>query len=255
MLTAFGDLFGASHGQGDPWVLALHGWRRDHHDFDKVFASPPAQPGEVPAVVGIALDLPGFGATPEPPEVWGSEDYARAVAPVLTAMPAPAVLLGHSFGGRVAVHLAAAHPDHVRAVVLTGVPLFRPADRNSKPHLRYRLAKRLARTGLIGEARLERARQRYGSADYRAAEGVMRGVLVRVLQEEAQEDYLEPLRAIDCPVELVWGEDDTAVPLEVAERAAGEVRKGRLTVCPGAGHLTPLTVPGELRAALLRHAP
>jgi pimeloyl-ACP methyl ester carboxylesterase len=245
MLTAFGELFGAAHGSGQPSVLALHGWRRDHRDFDKVFGAGEHEPG----LDGIALDLPGFGATPEPPEVWGSEDYARAVAPVLTSMPAPAVLLGHSFGGRVAVHLAATLPEHVRAVVLTGVPLFRPANSPARPRLRYRVARRLARTGLVGEARLERARQRYGSADYRAAEGVMRGVLVRVLQEE----YVEALNAIDCPVELVWGDDDTTAPLEVAERAAAEVRKGRLTVCAGAGHLTPLTVPAELRAAVLRH--
>lgn len=258
MLTAFGDLFGATHGTGEPWVLALHGWRRDHRDFDKVFATAAGADAGVAGVEeavrsidGIALDLPGFGATPEPPEAWGSPEYAAAVAPVLASMPAPAVILGHSFGGRVAVHLAAGHPDLVRAVVLTGVPLFRPANRAAKPALRYRMARRLARTGLIGEARLEKARQRYGSADYRAAQGVMREILVRTLQEE----YLEALRAIDCPVELVWGDDDTAAPLEVGERAAAEVRKGRLTVCHGAGHLTPLTVPGELQAALLRHAP
>jgi pimeloyl-ACP methyl ester carboxylesterase len=265
MLTAFGDLFGAAHGSGHPWVLALHGWRRDHRDFDKVFAGgsgagqgPGAGDGDgdgAGPLDGIALDLPGFGATPQPPEVWGSAEYAAAVAPVLTSMPGPAVVLGHSFGGRVAVQLAASHPGHVRALVLTGAPLFRPASRAAKPRMRYRVARRLARTGLIGEARLEKARQRYGSADYRAAEGVMRGILVRALQEESDEGYLAPLHAIDCPVELVWGDDDTAAPVEIAERIDREVRSSHLTVCRGAGHLTPLTAPGELRAALLRHKP
>ena len=73
----------------------------------------------------------------------------------------------------------------------------------------------------------------------------MREVLVRTLAE----DYAAAIAAVQCPVELVWGDDDTAVPLATAERLQRELRDARLVVCPGAGHLTPLTAPGELRAA------
>jgi pimeloyl-ACP methyl ester carboxylesterase len=93
---------------------------------------------------------------------------------------------------------------------------------------------------------MERARQQHGSADYRAAEGIMRQVLVRSVGET----YEEQLAAIGCPVRLVWGDDDREVPLAVAERAAGLLAEAQVTVCPGAGHLTPLTVPGTLRAAV-----
>jgi pimeloyl-ACP methyl ester carboxylesterase len=242
MLSSFdeGRLFGAAHGNGAPWVLALHGWARDHRDFNKVFGRD---------LDGVALDLPGFGATPEPPEAWGSEPYAWAVAPVLTAMPGPVVVVGHSFGGRVAVHLGATFPDRVAALVLTGAPLFRRTGAPTKPKARYRLARSLAKSGILSERRLEKARNRYGSADYRAAQGVMRSVLVKV----SQEDYLPQLKAIRCPVDLVWGDDDREVPLEIAERIKAEVPTARLTVVPGAGHLTPLTIPQELRSAIERN--
>ncbi len=244
MLTAFDDarLFGAAHGTGSPWVLALHGWARTHSDFDQVFAD---------GLDGIALDLPGFGATPPPESAWGSADYAAAVVPVLHEMGGPVVVVGHSFGGRVAVHLASASPEHVRALVLTSVPLFRATGSRPRPPLRFRTARRLARAGLISEERMERARRRYGSADYRAAEGVMRDVLVRLLHEE----YLTALEATSCPVELVWGEDDREVPVSVAERIREAVPDARLTVLPGAGHLTVLTAPGGVRAAIERHHP
>jgi pimeloyl-ACP methyl ester carboxylesterase len=50
-------------------------------------------------------------------------------------------------------------------------------------------------------------------------------------------------------VELVWGDDDAEAPPAVARAVADAVPGSRLTLCPGAGHLTPLTVPAELRAA------
>jgi len=98
-LSSFADghLWGARYGSGRPRILALHGWRRDHHDFDAVLSGLDA----------IALDLPGFGAAKEPPAPWSSRDFAEQVAPVLSEMaPGQVVLVGHSFGARVAVHLA-----------------------------------------------------------------------------------------------------------------------------------------------------
>ena len=241
MLKAFADgrLFGAAHGGGPPWVLALHGWARTHRDFDATLTGMDA----------IAVDLPGFGAAPPPPQAWGAAGYADAVAAVLEEMAVPVVVLGHSFGGRVALHLAAAHPDRVGGLVLTGVPLVRrPGVPARRPALVYRLGRGLHRRGLLGERRMEALRQRYGSADYRAAHGVMRQVHVRAVNET----YEDQLASVACPVELVWGDDDAEVPLAVAEAAMSRLGQATLTVVPGAGHLVPLTAPGELRAAVER---
>jgi pimeloyl-ACP methyl ester carboxylesterase len=263
MLKAFdsGRLFGACFGSDDtPWVIALHGWARTHKDWRAVLGAKPAsivpQPnattsgGDAGELSAVALDLPGFGATPPPPEGWGSADYAAAIGPVLSELEVPAVVVGHSFGGRVAVHLAAAQPDRVRALVLTGVPLLR-APSSGGPALRYRMGRALHARGLIGESRMEALRRRYGSADYRAATGVMRQVLVRTVNES----YEEQLRAVRCPVELVWGDDDTEAPLSMAETAADLIGSSRITVCRGAGHLVPLTAPEALRQAIERHRP
>lgn len=247
MLRAFdsGRLFGSVHrpDDGEPKVLALHGWRRTSADFDRVLAGLP--------VGSVALDLPGFGASPEPPTVWGSEDYAKAVEAVLPALASPLVVLGHSFGGRVAVRLAAARPDAVKALVLTGVPLVRVGGGRTKPAVSYRVGRWLHRRGLLSDARMEAARRRHGSADYRAATGVMRDVFVRVVNESYEDD----LRRLACPVELVWGDDDAEVRPAVAEQAMALLgdRRAALTIVPGAGHLTPLSAPDQLRAAVERH--
>lgn len=245
MLRAFADgrLFGTRTGTGPPSVLALHGWRRSHRDFDQVLAPAGGAPLDA-----VAVDLPGFGATPPPPGPWGSADYADLVAAVLDEMATPVVVLGHSFGGRVAVHLAAAEPERVGALVLTGVPLVARADRR-RPSVRYRAIRALNRAGALSEARLEAARNRHGSPDYRAAEGIMRDVFVRLVAER-YEDQLDVLAARHLPVTLVWGDDDTEVPLSVGQAAAERLGGAELVVCPGAGHLTPRTAPGPLRQAV-----
>lgn len=241
MLTAFanGQLFGVAFGSGRPSVLALHGWARSSADFAEVLQGLDA----------VALDLPGFGAAPPPPEVWGAGGYAGAVAAVLAEMDTPVVVVGHSFGGRVAVHLAAARPDQVAGLVLTGAPLVRrPGAAARKPALAYRAGRALHRRGLLPEARMEALRRRYGSRDYLAASGVMRGVHVKVVNET----YEEQLAAVTCPVELVWGDDDAEVPVAVAEAAGALLARSALQVVPGAGHLTPLTAPAALREAVRR---
>jgi pimeloyl-ACP methyl ester carboxylesterase len=95
---------------------------------------------------------------------------------------------------------------------------------------------------------MDQARQRHGSADYRAAQGVMRDVLVRLVNER----YDDSVSALGCPVELVWGSDDTEVPVETARALADAIPESHLTVCPGVGHLLPVTAPVELRAAVER---
>lgn len=244
MLRTFADgrLFGSVTGAEAPRILALHGWARSHRDFDALVA--PAGEAPLPA---IALDLPGFGASPPPPDAWGAADYAEAVGAVLGEMRSPVVVLGHSFGGRVALHLAVQRPDDVRALVLTGVPLLHPLGRSGRVSPVYRVVRGLHRLKLVSDATMEAARQRHGSEDYKAAQGVMRRVHVRSVNET----YEAQLDAVQCPVHLVWGGDDTAAPLELAERALVRLAHGELEVFPDIGHLTPLLIPAALRATVV----
>lgn len=238
-LKAFagGRVFGRTSGSGDPRVVGLHGWARTAADFDAVLSGLDA----------VALDLPGFGASPPPDAVWGAAGYAAALGPVFAELPAPPVVIGHSFGGRVAVALAADRP--LAGLVLTGTPLLRLRP-PARPSTRYRLLRAAHRRGLVSDGRMEALRRRSGSADYRAASGILRDVLVRVVAE-TYEDELARLR---CPVRLVWGAADTEVPVAVAEAALALLGDAgvdaTLTVVEGAGHQLPLERPAALRAAL-----
>jgi pimeloyl-ACP methyl ester carboxylesterase len=216
-----GDVLADRTGDGPPRVLALHGWARSGADFADILRGTDA----------LAVHLHGFGATPAPPVPWGSADYAEHLAAGL-AGSGPFLLVGHSFGGRVAVRIAAQHPELVSGLVLTGVPLVR-ATPAPQPRLALRAAKRLHAAHVLPGSVVDRLRRRGGSADYQAAQGVMRDVLVRVVGE----DYREDLARIAVPVHMVWGEHDDAAPVAGARLAAELIPDVRLDVVPGAGHL------------------
>ncbi|MGD0056016.1 MAG: alpha/beta hydrolase [Acidimicrobiales bacterium] len=240
MLRAYGDgnLFGEPYGEGPVQVVLLHGWARRGGDFAES-ARELARRG----VASVALDLPGFGSSPVPEVAGGARHYAELVVPALLSMgDGPVVLVGHSFGGRIATVIAAQRPDLVRALVLTGVPLLRLNGPRRAPW-RFRAVRFANARGWVGDARMEAARQRYGSSDYRNASGVMRAVLVA----NVNEGYEDELSRIVAPVSMLWGDRDEVAPLSVATRSAA------LLTCPytlrtleGVGHLVPTEAPLEI---------
>lgn len=232
MITALADgrLLAEKTGASPARIIALHGWGRNGGDFARI----------VDGLDALSIHLPGFGITPEPAEAWGSEQYADDVAAALEGLP-PVILVGHSFGGRVAVRLAAKHPELVAGIVLTGVPLMR-LKAAPKVSASYRLVRWLARRGLVPQKTLEAQRHKHGSADYRAAQGVMRDIMVRVVPETYDAD----LARITAPVRMVWGGNDTAAPADAGLAASKLVTGAKFRVVPGAGHL----LEGELRDAV-----
>lgn len=230
-----GALIGVSHGpiEDDVDVIALHGWGRTRDDFRSLLIRPGV----------VAFDLPGFGSSPQPDEVWGAREYADLLADALVPIverSGPVVMVGHSFGGRVAICLAAHHPHLVGGLLLIGVPLMR--TKPSRPDLAFRLARWANKVGLYGNDQMERLRHRKGSADYRASTGVMRDIFVRVVNE----DYTNELDRIECPTAFLWGCDDVAAPLAQAEVAAQRVGNLIELTKVHAGHDVHLSNPDEM---------
>lgn len=236
-----GSLFAEAVGVGQPRVLALHGWGRRGSDFSHSLA----------AIGALAMDLPGFGATPPPQTAIGARDYARLLLPVLDEFNRPPLLVGHSFGGRVAVCLAAEHPDRVLGTLVTGAPLLRLGPAKKPPAI-YGVARALNRYGVVTNATFEAMKRKRGSSDYRAATGVMRDILVTVVNEE----YRDELSRLTGPIHFLWGAEDREVPVAVAEEAAAIVNASggdaTLEVVEEVGHMLPVQDPDTLRNAVTK---
>ena len=97
-------------------VVLLHGWAVAQHTYRKVIEAIAEQ-----GCMVIAPAMPGFGGTRDlGGDAFSLSGYAKWVADLLDALEInePAVLVGHSFGGGVAVKLAHDMPERVRSLVL-----------------------------------------------------------------------------------------------------------------------------------------
>ena len=242
VLKAFanGQLFGQVYGDGTPQILWLHGWGRSSADFTAA-AEILARGG----VASVALDLPGFGASPLPPFVGGAREYADLLAPAVREIfgDSTPIVVGHSFGGRIATVMAARHPDMFSHLILTGAPLLAREGASRRSPWPYRTIKKLAALGVVSPARLERAKKQYGSADYRAVTGQLRDILVATVGES----YEAELALITSPTTLLWGANDHDVPVTIARRSFDQMTAtASLVVLQNVGHLVPLQAAEQL---------
>jgi pimeloyl-ACP methyl ester carboxylesterase len=119
-----------------------------------------------------------------------------------------------------------------------------------QPSAGYRAIRYLNQVGIVSDARMEEIRRSRGSADYRASTGIMRDVLVKVVNET----YEDELQRIQSHVMLLWGGEDQEVPVGVAERALRLIRQAdgsaELEVLEGVGHFVPTEAPDAMARVL-----
>ena len=230
-------------GSGRPLIL-MHGWGCDHSTVRSIAAT-----ATLTHTV-YNIDFPGFGASEEPAEVWGVERYTRLIEALVKAenLESP-VLVGHSFGGRVAILFASRNKaDKVILVDAAGIKPRRTLKYYLKVYS-FKAGKKFWELILGKEkaqARIDRMRARRGSSDYADASPMMRRILSKVVNE----DLTDRLPLISAPTLLIWGENDTATPLSNAKKMARLIPDSGLVSFPGCGHYSFLDNPGQFRAVL-----
>ncbi len=225
-------IFYEVEGVGETVVL-LHGWGGQAVSFKPVFDY------LVSGYKAYALDLPGFGSSDLPPCPWGADDYALFVSAFFTKLGvSKASIIAHSFGGRIAIVLAAKHPEKVNKLILVDSAGIKPR-RTLKYHVRVSIAKigRLLFSrrlfGKYGEKVRDAISRLVGSKDYQDA-GEMRGTFTKIVNEDLK-PILPKIRASTL---LVWGEKDTATPVSHAKIMEKEIGDAGLVVLQNAGHFS-----------------
>lgn len=219
-------------GDGTPVVIWAHGWGQSYAAF-----LPLIQPFASRAR-HISLDLPGFGQSPPPPENWGTEDYADAIAAWIKEQQfGPVLWVGHSFGCRVGIQLAARHPECIQAMVLiAGAGLKRKRSPAKSLYFKVRIKLfKIARRVVPEGAFKQKLMARFGSADYKNA-GPMKTIFIRVVNE----DLSETAQSVQCPVRLIYGSQDNETPPEFGERYSQLINRSELFLLEGQDHYSVL---------------
>lgn len=232
-------------GKGDP-VILMHGWGCDSTTLG-LFERVSAEHNEV-----FNLDLPGFGKSDEPTEPWNVEEYAQMLEEFVSALGIRnPVVMGHSFGGRVAILFASRNP--VRKLILVDAAGVKPR-RSLKYYLKvysFKFAKWIYPT-IVGREKakeiIDQMRSRRGSYDYNKCSPMMRRVMVNVVNTDLRR--FMPL--ISAPTLLIWGENDTATPMRDARIMKKLIPNAGLVSFPGAGHFSFVDNPYQSAAAYRR---
>jgi pimeloyl-ACP methyl ester carboxylesterase len=229
-------------GDGEP-VLLLHGLMGEMDHWKSalerlgVFCRP------------IALELPIFDPVLKDVSVAGLAAYVRRFMEALEL--SPAVVVGNSLGGHVALELALAHPGWVSALVLAGSSgLFertvaaRVPHRPTAAYVRERMEEIFYDPSLVTPEWVESVRRIVAT----------RHAALRVIHmaRSARRDNVEArLGDIGVPTLLVWGKDDRITPGEVAEQFHARIRGSQLVIFPNCGHAPMLEQPEAFDAALV----
>lgn len=234
-------------GEGEV-VLLLHGWGANITLYQGIIDTL-KQSRRV-----IALDMPGFGKTPEPSVPWCVDDYVDFVLHFIDTFSLKNLsVVVHSFGGRVFFKMNAREnlPFSIdRAVLIDSAGILPKKSFGQKVSLRcYKIGRAFMSTKVMHflyPDAVDNMRRRRGSSDYNSATPLMRATLVKVVNED-----LEPLiHLVKCPTLLIWGDLDTATPILDAKRMEELIADAGLVVCEGAGHFSFAEQPAKVNGAL-----
>lgn len=237
-------------------VLILHGWLSSSRAW-KVFQEKlSADHFRV-----IVPDLPGFGQTPLPnAEGWSLDNYLQWVQAFTNRLhqdkilETPFALMGHSFGGRIAIKAAA-----LQALPLASLILVDAAGLLQQPRLEKKIFAKIASgTQKFFEAMnippklIEKFRnlsyQIIRQKDYLRASEEVRKTFRKIVGE----DLISFLPKIQVPTLIVWGQKDNLLPVQQAYILQKGIAHSQLTIIPEARHSPQLQSPEQLLSTTVK---
>ena len=205
------------YGEGKD-ILLLHGWGQN------IAMMKPLGDNFCNRFRITILDFPGFGESDEPSEPWTVGKYAELLEEFVKKMNIKKpIVIGHSFGGRVAIRFSARNT--IDKLILFGSPCIRIDEKLS---LFVKILKKLKTLPGLNEIG-EYMKKYIGSRDYKAASPIMRQTLVLVINE----DLSKYAREIEEPTLLIWGENDTEAPVSEARELEKIMIDAALIILPG----------------------
>lgn len=228
-------------GKGQP-LLILHGWGSSSDSWEKVGKK---LSKEYKVVIP---DLPGFGKSSLPQKAFSLKDYSDFVLKFTNKLKISTFyLLGHSFGGRIAIKFAILHPEKIKKLILCN-----PAGIKPKPGIKTRILFFISQIGnaVFSQRCLERfrdgARNFYyfflKNKDYVKANGIMKETMKEIIKE----DLLPKLSQILAETLIIWGEKDKILPLKYAFLFKEKIANSKLVKIPKVDHSPHIEVPEKL---------
>ena len=226
-------------------ILILHGWGRGNFSWQET-----KQILEKNGFLVFAPDLPGFGQEPPPEKPWALDDYLEWINEYINKNELTEFfLLGHSFGGRLAIKLAARYHEKLKGLILVSAAGLK-STANVRETRISTLASYLKKLAFLPGYNFFRKffyRFIIKKSDYFEAKGVMKGTLIKVISE----DMTPLLEKIKMPALIIWGENDKTLPVADGYLMNKKIENSRLVIMKGIDHTPQLEAPELLAQKII----
>jgi len=220
-------------------LIILHGWGSSKEKWEKV-----KEILEKKGVKVFVPDLPGFKEELE--QVWRLDDFVGWVENFIEKHRISVFfLLGHSFGGRVAIKFAFKHPEKLKGLILVSAAGLRPKS------IWLSLIASISSffkifSFLPGYETLRKIFYKFilRKTDYFKLKGKMKETFKEIIKE----DLTPYLSQIKVPTLILWGEKDKITPLRDGLLMKEKIENSELKILPKVGHAPYLEIPERLSA-------
>ena len=207
-------------------IVFLHGWGGNYQSFLPIYSA-------FNDFNILSIDFCGFGESDKPNANFTIFSYADVVKKLLGHLKLTKIILvGHSFGGRVAQILAVECKQIVDKIILidsAGIKS-RFSVKKVVRVLRYKFNKKLVNWHMKKAEILKK----FGSLDYQKLSDEEKIVFTKIVNQ----DLGEYAKKIKQQTLIVWGEKDKDTPLYMAKKLHKYIKNSKLYVVKGAGHFS-----------------
>ncbi len=208
------------------YLVILPGWKNGANSWEEV-AKALSQKYKV-----LTLDFPGFGFTSKPGAAWDIYAYAEFTKKFLEKLEVKeCILLGHSFGGRVALILTG-DEKYSENIEIKKLILVDSAGLNSRSAVvKLKISLALLAKKILPARISKKLGSVVGSKDYKEA-GEMQGILNKVVNQ----NLLHLLPKIKVPTLIVWGDKDRELSVKETKIFKEKIADSLVKIVWGAGH-------------------
>ena len=225
-------------------LIILHGWQSSKQRWEKV-KTILRERQDI-----IIPDLPGFEKETRLERVWDLDDYIKWFEK-FSLDKGKFFLLGHSFGGRMAIKFAIKHPEKIKALILVSSAGIKP-DIKHKNFIKYfSFFKKISFLPFYNFFRKIFYKYILRVTDYLKAENIpyLKDTFKNVIAEDLEKYFSE----IKVPVFIIWGDKDKLTPISDAYIMNKKIKNSKLEVLKNIGHSPHIEIPEILAEKIKKY--